>query len=158
MRRPWRITQIWQKTLYIVIGYAVFASLFFVLRTWFLSANSSPYAVLDFGINIGYTLLGVRIFRGYHEPVVEPRAWWRWTGRPRAGFWLGALHVFALFGAAQELLPRGGLAPNLAVGVVNCSLFAVVAFGYLNSSFRLRLHPELWSDRRPKPQTRDLAP
>jgi hypothetical protein len=148
VQRPWRITEIWQKTLYIAIGYVVFAPFLFGLRTWLLSENSWPYALIGFVINLGYTLLGVRIFRGYHERVAEPRAWWRWTGRPKAGFWLGGLHLFALLGTVQEFWTRDGLAPELPVAILNSALFLIVAFAYLNSSFRLRLHPELWSDRR----------
>jgi hypothetical protein len=150
MRRPWRITEIWQKALYIAIGYVVLAAFFFGLRTWLLSENSWPYALIGFVMNLAYTLLGVRIFRGYHEPVAEPRAWWRWTGRPKAGFWLGALHLFALLAAIQDFWPRDGLATSLPGGILNSALFVIVAFGYLNSSLRLRLHPELWSDRRRK--------
>ena len=148
MRKPWRLTEFSQKTLYIVIGEAVSGLLFFGLRTWVLSVSSWPYALMAFVCSIGYVLLGVRIFRGYHEPVAEPRPWWRWTGRPKAGFWLGALHGLALLGAVQEFWPLDGHTPDLAVGILNCAQSGILAFGYLNSSFRLRLHPELWSDRR----------
>ena len=110
MRRTWRITEIWQKTLYIAIGYAVFVPFFFGLRTWLLSGNSWHYALIGFVINLGYTLLGV----------------------------------------AQELWPHDGHPPNLPVGMLNNALSLIIAFGYLNSSFRLRRHPELWSDRRRK--------
>jgi hypothetical protein len=148
MRPPWRITEIWQNVVYIAIGYAVFAPFFFSLRTWWLSEHSWPYALIGLVINLGYTLLGIRTFRGYHERVAEPRPWWRWTGRPKAGFWLAGLHVFALLGAIQQFWPRDGRAPDLPLAILNSALFVVLASGYLNSSFRLRLHPGLWSDRR----------
>jgi hypothetical protein len=154
MQRPWRIVEVWQKTLYIVIGYALPASLFFVLRTWLLPEDSVPYALLALVLNLGYTFVGVRVFRGYLEPVAPPRAWWRWTGRPRAGFWLCALHVVALLGVVQDFRALDGFADNLLLTVVNTATFTILAAGYLFSSFRLQLHPELWSHLRMKPLTR----
>jgi hypothetical protein len=148
MQRPWRITEVWQKTLYIVVGFAAIELFLFALSAWGLDPKSWPHALLFFLVNIGYTLVGVRTFRGYREPTSAPRAWWRWTGRPKAGFWLGALHLVALTGGIQDFWPRSGLTLQLPAAVLNIALLASIAFGYLNSSFRLRRHPELWSQRR----------
>ena len=156
MRLPWRLTEIWQKTLYIVVGWAVLALFFLGLRTWLLDQHSWPYGLIGFVVNIGYNLVGVRIFRGYHEPVAGPRAWWRWTGRPKAGFWLGGLQLFGVLSFVQDFWPRHGLPPDLANGILNIVSSLVLGIGYLNSSFRLRRHPELWSARRPKRRDQQL--
>jgi hypothetical protein len=148
VRTPWRITEVWQKLVYIVGGYAVFVLFFWALRTYLLDAKSLPYASIAFALNIAYTIVGVRVFRGYLEPVEPPRAWWRWTGRPKAGFWLGALNVLAATADAQDFWPRDGHSPDISVAVLNILAATVTAIGYLNSSFRLQRHPELWSSRR----------
>lgn len=148
MQRPWRITEIWQKTLYIVVGWAVPAGILLVLRTWLLDQNSILYASISFVLSLTYTLIGVRTFRGYREPVAPPRPWWRWTGRPRAAFWIAALYLFTLPGEIGDFWPRHGLAAPVPVLIVTVAMTAIVFVGYLNSFFRLRQHPELWSERR----------
>jgi hypothetical protein len=151
MRLKWRITEVWQKTLYIVIGYAMTALLFFVLRTWLLDARSWQYALIAFLLNLAYTLVAVRTFRGYLEPEAPPRPWWRWTGRPRAGYWLGALNLIAGISAIQNFWLRHGLALETPMTILSILGSVIVAFGYLNSSFRLQRQPELWSQRTREP-------
>lgn len=151
MHSPWRITEIWQKTIYIVLGSAVLALFFWALRTWLLDPRAWPYALVGLVINLAYTLFGVRSFRGYLEPIAPPRAWWRWTGRPKAGYWLGSLQVIGGIDAIREFWPSHGLSPEVPVVTLNILEGAVLGFGYLHSSFRLQRHPELWSQRRRKP-------
>ena len=155
----WRITGVGQKALYIVVGYAASALFYFVLRTWLLDPHSWPYGLIALIGNLAYNIVGVRIFRGYLEPVRPPRPWWRWTGRPKAGFWLGALNLFAVLGTLPEFWPRDGQGPHYVLATLNLLGLAIPAFGYFNSSLRLRLHPDLWSQRRPKApaKTRELA-
>jgi hypothetical protein len=148
MLLKWRLTEVWEKTLYIVIGYAVVALLFFVLRTWLLDGTSWQYAVIGLLINLAFVLVAVRTFRGYLEPAAPPRPWWRWSGRPKAGYWLGTLNLLVGVTAIQDFWPRHGLTPDVPVTILNILESAIVAFGYLNSSFRLRQQPELWSQRR----------
>jgi hypothetical protein len=148
MLPKWRITEVWQKTLYIVIGYAVVALLFFVLRTWLFDERSWQYAVSGLLVNLVFILVAVRIFRGYLEPAAPPRPWWRWSGRPKAGYWLGAFHLFSGIAAIADFWPQHGLTPEVPVTILNILESAIVAFGYLNSSFRLRQQAELWSQRR----------
>ena len=148
MWRARRVTEIWQKALYIVVGYAAIALFFFVLRTWILDQHAWPYALIAFVVNLAFTIVGVRVFRGYLEPISPPRAWWRWTGRPKAGFWLGAFQIIGGLGAIQEFWPHGQLSSEAPVAVLNILSSAVTGFGYLNSSFRLSRHPELWSQQR----------
>jgi hypothetical protein len=159
MRRPWRLTTVWQKALYIAAGWAVMALFLLALRTWLFDQHSWPYQTIGLVATLSYTLVGVRIFRGYLEPVIAPRAWWRWTGRPKAGFWLGALSLFATLSVFPNFWLSHDVVPNVPLLVLNVSESAFTALGYLNSSFRLRRHPELWSQRRNRmiAQTRPRA-
>ena len=150
MRTSWRITEVRHKALFIVSGIVTSAALLFVVRTWIFPGNSWLYLVLALLVNMGFNLAGVRIFRGYREPVAPPRLWWRWTGRPKAGFWLGSIQVLVTLTALQELWPQHGHRPDPLAAILNIVSNAVIAFGYLNSSFRLRRHPDLWSERRAK--------
>ena len=157
MRLKWRLTEIWQKALFLVVGWGVLALFLFVLRTWVLDSHSWTYALIGLVVQLGYTFVGVRIFRGYLEPTAPPRLWWRWTGRPKAGFWLGALYAATTLSELQEFWPRAGLGVNYALASLNMLESAMVAVGFLNSSFRLRPHPELWSQRRGKARPAESA-
>lgn len=144
----WRISEVWQKALYIVCSWGIGALFLLVMRTWLLDARSWPYAVVVMVVNLIIQVVGVRVFRGYLEPLMPPRSWWRWTGRPKAGFWLGSLNVITAISVLHEGLPSRGLGPDPSAVIVDVFGYVVVAFGYLNSSFRLLRHPELWSQRR----------
>ena len=148
MRLNWRITTVRQKVLYIVLGPATIALFFLALRTWLLDGRSWQYAAIGLLINLTYTLLGVRTFRGHLEPAAPPRPWWRWTGRPKAGYWLGSLNLLGGYGAIQDFWPHRGLTPDLPAVIMNVLVFVIVSSGYFNSSFRLRRHPELWSQKK----------
>jgi hypothetical protein len=124
------------------------ALLLFAFRSWVVDANSWQYAVFGVLINLSYTLIAVRTFRGYLEPAVRPRPWWRWTGRPKAGYWLGALYLLAGISAIQNFWPQNGLATAAPLTILSILESVFVAFGYLNSSFRLRGRPASWSQRR----------
>ena len=113
MRLNWRITTVRQKVLYIVLGSATIALFFLALRTLLLDGRSWPYAAIGLLINLTYTLLGVRTFRGHLEPAAPPRPWWRWTGRPKAGYWLGSLNLLGGYGVIQDFWPHRGLTPDL---------------------------------------------
>jgi len=140
MRLNWRITTVRQKVLYIVLGSATIALFFLALRTWLLDGRSWPYAAIG--------LLIIRTFRGHLEPAVPPRPWWRWTGRPKAGYWLGSLNLLGGYGAIQDFWPHRGLTPDLPAVIMNVLVFLIISSGYFNSSFRLRRHPELWSQKK----------
>ena len=145
MQLNWRITTVRQKVLYIVLGSATIALFFLALRTWLLDGRSWPYAAIGVLINLSYTLLAVRTFRGHLEPAAPPRPWWRWTGRPKAGYWLGSLNLLGGYGAIQDFWLHRGLTPDLPAVIMNVLVFLIISSGYFNSSFRLRRHPELWS-------------
>jgi uncharacterized membrane protein YhaH (DUF805 family) len=81
-----------------------------------------------------FILIGVRRFRGEDEPAELPRAWWRFTARPRAGFVLGILlGLAALFELAGPLIAEG----DQRVNPITALMFAAPALAYLHSSLRL---------------------
>lgn len=92
-------------------------------------------------VTVVFLVVGVRAFRGRGEPVAPPRAWWRATSRPRAGFWIAGLQLFAVFSAvldANNLTLRELSTPAewfVAVDMIVWSI-AIGAF-YLQSSVRL---------------------
>jgi len=63
------------------------------------------------------------------------------------------------YGAIQDFWPHRGLTPDLPAVIMNVLVFLIISFGYFNSSFRLRQHPELWSqNKRAKPPTPASGP
>lgn len=71
-----------------------------------------------------------RSFRGWGEPVEPPRAWWRLTSRPRAGWLLGAMY---LLGALSVFSPS----KHAVVTWTDTVGSLLLAAAFLNSSIRL---------------------
>ncbi len=71
-------------------------------------------------------LVGVRLFRGDAEPVGAPRAWWRMTARPLAGFLLAAYFV------ADGLFARASTSG--VFDVLGSAVVLLVAAAYVGSS------------------------
>nr|WP_218881489.1 hypothetical protein [Leifsonia shinshuensis] len=87
-------------------------------------------------LNIAYVIVGTRTFRGAGENREDPRPWWRATGRPAAGFWLGGiLAILAFISCVGALASKP---ENSFVPAVACISYALLAAYYLNSSYRLR--------------------
>ena len=122
-----RFTRPLTKAAYIIGGYALLV--LFTRATHPLAPT--VFAVLDFIVFGTYILVGVRSFRGKYEPVLPPRPWWRMTGRPKAGFWLGALLVL---GVVSFLLAKY-IPVELRVSYIAQEL--VFGLLYLNSSIQL---------------------
>jgi hypothetical protein len=87
--------------------------------------------------------VGARLFRGAGEPVEPPRAWWRFTAAPTAGFAIAGVFAiqalatvvsawFAGIAGSRDAPEPSGT--GAAAGVVA----AVIAVAYLHSSLRLR--------------------
>ncbi|MFE4468271.1 hypothetical protein ACFRFH_05570 [Leifsonia sp. NPDC056824] len=73
-----------------------------------------------------------RSFRGIGEPVRPPRAWWKLTSRPRAGFLLGTMYLLS----SITLLAPTLQSPSGWAAGANALLLGVA---FLNSSIRLTI-------------------
>ena len=124
---PFRITTAQAK-----VGYVVGATVVEVLLALLLFALGVPDVAVPFLAAVGLVamvVVGVRVFRGDDEPVAPPRAWWRMTARPFAGFLLAAYFV------ADGLLAR----PTVSSGfdVAGTVVMLLVAAAYVGSSVTL---------------------
>jgi len=129
-----RVTSVTGKITYIV---GVFA-LILVLNVFLIARVVNPtFDVLIVALlNVAYVIVGVRIFRGEGENRTDPRAWWRATARPAAGFWIGALLAVLAFISGVGAFasdPEDAIIPAIA-----CLSYALLAAFYLNSSIRLQ--------------------
>jgi hypothetical protein len=129
-----RIVTITGKIIYVIGGYTALLVLNVFLFQQLVNATMDVLIVAV--LNIAYVLIGVRTFRGIEENREDPRAWWRATARPAAGFWIGAgLAV----GAAISLLGALASSPEDAfVPTIACLVYGAFAAFYLHSSYRLR--------------------
>ena len=130
-----RIVSITGKIIYIVGGYG----LLLVLNLFvFLQLVNPAIDVLIVAIlNVLYVVVGVRTFRGLEENRQDPRAWWRATARPTAGWWMGAgLAILAGISLLGALASNPG---NAFVPAMACLVYAALAAFYLHSSYRLRM-------------------
>ncbi|CAM5352080.1 hypothetical protein [Leifsonia shinshuensis] len=129
-----RITTITGKVIYIVGAFGLILALnFFVIDR---VVNASLDVLIVAILNIAYVIVGTRTFRGAGENREDPRPWWRATGRPAAGFWLGGiLAILAFISCVGALASKP---ENSFVPAVACISYALLAAYYLNSSYRLR--------------------
>ncbi|MBA8815495.1 hypothetical protein FHX48_000547 [Microbacterium halimionae] len=75
----------------------------------------------------------VRTFRGVDEQSAPPRAWWRMTSRPTAGYLLGVLFL-----AQVSWVAAGFVEPQSAVALVTSLVVnSVLSVAYFHSSLRL---------------------
>jgi hypothetical protein len=129
--KPFRITELWAKIAYIIVGWWVLP---FSLRPVMAIGGIPAPAIVAFEIatSLGVVWLGTRAFRIQGEPVEPARVWWRATGRPRAGFVLGGFFLwgFVVFLTPPEVIVDP-LLPWFAVPLLPIGLF------YLHSSIRL---------------------
>lgn len=129
--KPFRITELWAKIAYVLVGwFLVPISLGTVMTR--LGVQDLVVIVVHLALSFLVVWLGTRAFRAQGEPVEPPRVGWRATGRPRAGFVLGSLFLWASI--IFLVSPLAGDDPTLrwsAVSTVPISLF------YLHSSIRL---------------------
>ena len=88
-------------------------------------------------LTVAFMTVVVRCFRGDGEPVQPPRAWWRATHRPAAGFVVGAVFFLQACTFALGLEPGGRPAPAL----VSAGVDLIIAAYFIHSSVRLSRHP-----------------
>ncbi|MFE4949878.1 hypothetical protein ACFQ9V_07190 [Leifsonia sp. NPDC056665] len=130
-----RITTITGKVIYVVgVFGGILALNFFIIDRL---VNPALDVLVVAVLNVAYVIVGTRIFRGEGENREDPRPWWRATGRPAAGFWLGGiLAILAFISCVGALASKP---ENAVVPAVACISYALLAAYYLNSSYRLRL-------------------
>lgn len=131
-----RIRKTRWKLLYIVIGVvlAVFNGL--------VLGPALPPLAYAVGANVLVLVLylgGVRSFRGPGEPIKPPRAWWRMTSRPRAGFVVGSL--FVLIFASDVFFAVSGSGDFTFSYALGAVVDGSLAFLFLRSSIQLRKFP-----------------
>ena len=126
-----RIVKSWQKFVYIVGVWLVGYVLVNVLL-----ARVAPHSfvvILGTAYSFAQWIVAVRTFRIPSESVERPRAWWRATGRPKAGFILGGILVVLGILSALVLLRQTDISNDFYI-----LEFFFIGIYYLHSSFRLR--------------------
>lgn len=125
------------KIAYILVGVVSLVAIEIVIRP--LMVPNSMYAVVANSLTVLLYFGGVRSFRGLGEHIEPPRAWWRMTSRPRAGYIIGTLLVLnSANGVVVANTERPELMFDVVLGVV---VDASLAFLYFRSSTRLRKAP-----------------
>ncbi|HEY5222852.1 MAG TPA: hypothetical protein VIJ18_07380 [Microbacteriaceae bacterium] len=132
-----RIRRTRWKFAYVVLGIA----LLMVLNAYVFSrVLPSPVAAVASNVLVvALYFVGTRSFRGAGEPIEPPRAWWRMTSRPTAGFVIGsllALSVISDIAGARSAIP--GYAFTNSLDAVVDSILVVL---YVHSSMRLVRSP-----------------
>ena len=128
--RPFRITELWAKSLFVVIAWLIVPTLFRIIHGFV----ETPEVVSSAGdIIFGFVViaLGTRVFRARGEAVEPRRVWWRATGRPAAGFAL-----FAAFAVSALVVLTPSFDGSLTAWSYALSGIPIAAF-YLHSSVRL---------------------
>jgi hypothetical protein len=127
--RPLRVMNPWQKAGLLVALVAVNAVLFrlfsLVLPGLLVYIVTEPFWLVA-------VISLARSFRGTGEAVQPPRAWWRLTARPLAGFVLGAMYALSV---VYLFLPDDHTSMNW-VNTVEALFLGLV---FLNSSIRLTI-------------------
>jgi len=125
------------KVAYILIGVIALAAIEIAIQPLMISNPMS--AVVANALTLLLYAGGVRSFRGLGEPIEPPRAWWRMTSRPRAGYIIGSLLVLS---SANGVLVAITGPPELIFNVaISVMIDASLAFLYFRSSTRLRKAP-----------------
>lgn len=133
-----RITRVRAKVVFVLT--AVLAMVAVGIATNFLVGGGAGVIVTSF-LWIVVVTLGTRWFRGFDEAVEPPRAWWRMTAQPPAGYVLAVLFLLNAGTQAYALLVND-LATLDAAGVLLPTVTALgchglIGLAYLNSSIRL---------------------
>lgn len=125
---PLRVMNPWQKAGLLVgllaVNAVVFRSLGLVLPDWVVSIVTEPLWLVSL-VSLA------RSFRGAGEAVQPPRAWWRLTARPPAGFVLGAMYALSV---SVFLLDD-----HTSMNWVNAVEGPFLGLAFLNSSIRLTI-------------------
>ena len=132
-----RIRKTRWKIAYIAIGGVLFIILSIAIRPYMFP--NPMYAVVANVLTVLLYFGGVRSFRGAGEPIEPPRAWWRMTSRPRAGFVVGSLLILSF--ANGVFMAASGSRDLTFTFVLGALVDASLSFLYFRSSIRLRRVP-----------------
>lgn len=125
-----RISNIWLKALYILGGFALIFLAAFLLKP---IGTYSKYAFPAFLFVLVIT--GARLFQGHGYEDNQRRPWWRFTSSAPAGWVLAG--IFSVVSITDIV----GLTSSSQSEPYRFFVFTVdlvLAFGYINSSIRLR--------------------
>ncbi|WP_291050745.1 hypothetical protein [Herbiconiux sp.] len=140
-----RIRKTGWKTAYVVVGWLVVTAVGWLV--YGLGLSAPLLSVVGSVLFLALVLVGARIFRGQDEPVTPPRAWWRMTAKPTAGFVLGTYFALSLlWDVVLAILDPTGQFPgrrnaDVTTVVLGAIGSAPLVFLYLNSSIRLVRNP-----------------
>ncbi|WBM79603.1 hypothetical protein KIV56_15025 [Cryobacterium breve] len=125
------------KIAYILIGVISLAAIEIAIQP-LMFPNPMP-AVVANSLTLLLYFGGVRSFRGLGEPIAPPRARWRMTSRPRAGYIIGSLLALS---SANGVFVATTTPPELIFNVsISVMVDASLAFLYFRSSARLQKAP-----------------
>lgn len=133
---PLRVMNPWHKLAFVVAWWLLLRGVDYVIGPVLPIAVSGP---LMSALSFGLLVTMARSFRGAGEPVGPPRAWWRLTARPLAGWWLGAFYLLPLLGLVV-VAPMSHRLPMTPSGLIETVLSVAMAAGFLNSSIQLHRH------------------
>ncbi|WP_368496305.1 hypothetical protein [Herbiconiux sp. A18JL235] len=132
-----RIRRSGYKVLYVIGAIIVIIAFGFFRQSLHLA--EWPQAVLGDLISVAAFFVGARVFRGRGEAIAPPRAWWRTTARPTAGFVLTAYFLMTVVYTFVTAVIDPTV--TLAATVVSALSGVLLAAAYLNSSVRLLRTP-----------------
>jgi hypothetical protein len=128
---PLRVVQKRWKAVYLVLFVIASIEMGMVLDAMKATVVASIIANV---FSLGAIYFATRIFRVKEELLLAPRPWWKLTGRPRAGFVLGAYG-----GAGLLLMPILMIVdPTYRFTFVDVIGSVVMSYLYFASSVRLR--------------------
>lgn len=129
--KPFRITELWAKLTYVLVGWLLIpTAIRFLLER--VGVPEPVITALDLAGGLAMVWFGTRVFRARGEDIEPQRVWWRATGRPPAGYVLFAL--FAL--GASDLVVPPVEAADPSWWWYSVMALPIAAF-YLHSSIRL---------------------
>lgn len=131
---PVRIVAAQAKITFFAVGIAVTLNLGLSVG---IAADGAIGIIVSSILLVGLLVIAGRTFRGASEPIVPPRAWWRLTAGPVAGFVIAGLFALSAIGSAISWAgPDSSAVPTVCAVMFDTA----AAAAYVNSSVRLLLY------------------
>lgn len=140
-----RIRKTGWKVLYLIVGWVAVGTVNQLLTALHVVQPLSE--ILSVLVFFAFVLLGARSFRGAGEAIDPPRAWWRVTARPTAGFVIATFTVLFVGFVVAAIVTQPG--EHVVTYVGSAISYAIVAVVYLQSSIRLVREPPAEVDEGP---------